>query len=247
MSWSGDIHHNRDCKFLQLPGTPGVTQRPGGLALTERLLVHCSLPEQALIVDIGCGSAATVRFLSATCNYRVVGIDASVRSLKMVNRQEGQPALACGLGHFLPFPGGRVDAVVIECSASIMGDFQALFKEFSRILKPGGYLLVSDLYTRDSHGTQTLRDLKGECYLKHISMQAEIAEVLKQNGFEIRLWEDHSDQLKGYTLQWAMTFCSLGGSKLPQKDSASQPDALDLHLAVSKARLGYYLLVAEKV
>lgn len=247
MSCFGDPRRNQAGEFQQLPGMTGITERPGGLMLTERLIAHCSLPERALIVDIGCGCAATVRFLSVTGNYRVVGIDADVRSLKMVNRLAVKSALACGLGHFLPFPSGRVDAIVTECSASIMGDFQALFKEFSRILKSGGYLLVSDLYTRDPYGTQILRELKGECYLKHLGMQAEIAEVLKQNGFEIRLWEDHSDQLKGYTLQWAMSFCSLGGSKFPPKDSDFQPDPMDLYLAVSKARLGYYLLAAEKV
>jgi SAM-dependent methyltransferase len=217
------------------------------MALTKRLLAHSALAERSLLVDIGCGSGATLQYLSAACNYQAVGVDASLRNLQMAHRQGFDTTLACGVGHFLPFPGAWVDAVLTECSLAIMGNLQALFCEFWRILKPGGYLLASDLYIRKPEGALELRELQGECYLKQISTQAEILEWLNQTGFAIRLWEDHSEQLKGFTLQRALKFCSVDGLKIPPKVSAPRPDPLDLQLALSKARLGYYLLVAEKV
>jgi arsenite methyltransferase len=231
---------------LLKPKTPGNTERPGGIALTERALAQCQLPQQALVVDIGCGNATSVQHLATENGYLAVGVDACDTRLHTVHCQYPDTRLACGLGNQLPLPGGWVDGVLAECSISIMGHFQALFAEFGRILKSGGDLIASDLYARNPQGISMLRSLRGDCYLKNILTQAELFELLGQCGFAIRLWEDHSDQLNGFTMQWAMTFCSASNSKASKSSPVEEPDALDLQLAISKARIGYYLLVAQK-
>jgi len=246
------------CEFSLAASAPAITQRPGGLLLTERALTRCQFARRARIVDIGCGSATTVQHLVAGYDFQAVGIDADAGRLYAAHSHYPETELACGLGNRLPLSDAWADGVMAECSISIMvdrgngsnpdhrGDFQALFNEFRRILKPGGQLIASDLYTRLQPGTLALRHLVGECYLKHVRMQAELFDLLHQCGFEIRLWEDHSDQLKGFSLQWALTFCSRGGSKPRESPAHGLPDAFDLQLAVSKALLGYYLLIAEK-
>lgn len=234
------------CTLRLEPDAPGETQRPGGMALTERALTQCVLPRNAYVVDIGCGSATTVQHLKADYGYFAVGVDANYARLKIARNRRPDTALICGLGSQLPFPNDWVDGVLAECSLSIMGDFSALLGEFRRILKPGGYLIVSDIYARNPQEVDALRSLKGECYLKYILTQAELFDLLDRNDYAIRSWEDHSSHLRGFSLQRAMTFCPASRSKVSRSTSVGEPDALDLQLALSRARLGYYLLTAQR-
>ena len=46
----------------------------------------------------------------------------------------------------LPFADGSFDAVISECAFSVCGDTEKAFSEAHRVLKSGGFLLISDVY-----------------------------------------------------------------------------------------------------
>lgn len=210
----------------------GETLRPGGLNLTERALEICGLPVGAKVLDVGCGTGVTVQYLQQW-GYRAGGVDMSALLLRE-GRQKSQdlPFLQAD-GACLPLADERMDAVLAECSLSVLADTDAALAEFYRLLRRGGYLVVSDVYARNPAGLPLLRALSAAFCLSGAIIQAELVAQLTQLGFELVLWEDHSEVLR-----------QLAGPLLPVKFNGLE--ALDAQLALAKAKPGYFLLIARK-
>jgi arsenite methyltransferase len=220
----------------------GGPLRPGGEDLTERMLSLCELPANAHVLDLGCGTGSTVEHLQAE-GYRTVGLDRSELLLQTgISQHPGLP-LACGWSKFLPVANGSLEAVLAECSLSAMSNLEAVLDECQRVLKPGGRLAISDVYARDPQGLPALRALPLSCGLREAMTQAELAERFRSHGFENLIWEDHSDVLKYLAAQMIL---SHGSMREFWGHSEPAADPLDIQVAIGKAKLGYYLLVAGK-
>lgn len=234
----------------------GGPLRPGGLALTHRLLEWCSWPADALLLEVGCGSGATGAYLREVGFSRVIGIDRSARllcaaQLAYASRapQTGAaggptPALVRGAGQALPFPNAGVDGILAECSLSVIADVDGALAEFARVLRPGSMLALSDIYAREPAGIPALRALPPGCGLREALPQAELTGCLQAHGFAVQAWEDHSQELKTLAAQLIFSHGSLN-----EFWSRSTPAAnpMDMQLAARKARLGYFLLAAKKI
>jgi SAM-dependent methyltransferase len=92
----------------------------------------------ALVLDAGCGSHLTFsREISAFA--RVVGFDLE-RSFETDN--SAAPFAVRADVARLPFPDGRFDAVVSRSVIEHLRDPRQAFRELSRVLRPGGTLMV---------------------------------------------------------------------------------------------------------
>jgi len=225
--------------FSQSTGGP---LRPGGLDLTAHMLKLCELPSAAHVLDVGCGTGSTVEGLRVNGSYRSFGIDRSELLLQTGITLHPNLPLACGWGKALPVAGGVMDAVIGECSLSAMSDMEAVLNEFRRVLRPGGRLALSDVYARNPAGLPSLRALPLSCGLRDALTREDLVARLQAHGFEIRIWEDHSDTLKYLAAQMVLAHGSMS-----EFWSKSEPAAnpLDIQIAISKAKLGYYILVAQ--
>jgi SAM-dependent methyltransferase len=202
------------------------------LALTERALEVCGLPMGARVLDVGCGAGATVQYLQHW-GYRAGGVDLSALLLGEGRRKSSNLLFFQADGAYLPLADGRIDAVLAECSLSVLADTGAALAEFYRLLRRGGYLVVSDVYARNPVGLAALRALPAAFCVSGAVSQAELVAQLTQLGFELVLWEDHSQVLR-----------QLAGPLLPVKFSGLE--ALDAQLALAQAKPGYFLLIARK-
>lgn len=220
----------------------GGQLRPGGVDLTERMLTLADLPAQAHILDLGCGTGSTVDSLLEV-GFRAVGLDRS--ELLLQTGKMSAPALPvlCGWSKSLPLVSGQFDAILAECSLSTMSDLDAVLAECWRVLRPGGRLSVSDLYVRNPEGLPALRALPFSCGMREALTQAELTAQLRAHGFEIVAWEDHSETLKTIAAQMILAHGSLN-----EFWSKSEPQAnlFDLQIAISRAKLGYFVLVAQR-
>ena len=223
----------------------GDTIRPGGIHLTEHAFNLFSLPERSWIVDVACGTGASVQWLREKNGFRVMGVDVSPRMLQAGRQRCSDLPLVCGNSLSLPIASGQVEAILAECSLSLMNDLDGILKEFYRVLRPSGHLIVSDLYLRNPQAADLFQNLPMDFCLKGAKSQSELFNIFKTQGFEILFWEDHTENLKQLTGQLIMTHGSIQGFWC--KSLPDDIDTFELQTAVARAKPGYYLLVARKV
>lgn len=215
----------------------GPTIRPGGLALTNRAADYCGLGPGDRVLDIGCGSGATTVFLTAEYDASVIGIDFSPLLLAEARNQDPTVGLIRGNAMALPIKADGLSAVYCECVCSLLPDAASALKDFYRVLQPGGHLVIADLYWRTPDDMLTADPMAtGGCLAGAVDRHTMVRRI-EAAGFEIDLWEDHSDALKQLAAQLAWAGVSL--TEWWGIDCAS--GSCD-----SGRRPGYCLIVASK-
>ncbi|MFP5258627.1 MAG: DVU_1556 family methyltransferase, partial [Acidobacteriota bacterium] len=124
----------------------GGAIRPGGLTLTERALDLLPFAAGSLLLDCGCGAGATLTRLDDG-GFCALGIDVSpVLAGEAAGRVPGRVLLA-EAGR-LPLGSASFDGVFCECVLSALQNPEAALAEIARVLVPGGFCILSDLYLR---------------------------------------------------------------------------------------------------
>lgn len=221
----------------------GDVIRPGGLTLTDRALGLCRLRARSTILDVGCGPAVTVEHACAALDYHAIGLDPSSVLLQSGRRRNAAIPLIQARGQGLPIADHCLDAILAECSLSLMGNVDHALIEFRRVLRPGGYLVVSDIYARDPGGTAALRRLSIDSCLRSALPQAEIVDRVQAQGFQIGLWEDHTHALKSFAAQLIWSNGSL--AQFWCRAASGRVDPQAAQHAIAQAKPGYYLLIAQ--
>ncbi|MCC7447684.1 MAG: methyltransferase domain-containing protein [Anaerolineae bacterium] len=221
----------------------GDTIRPGGLALTDHALDYCALPAGARVLDVGCGPAASVAHLIEHHHLTALGLDPSAMLLRAGRRRNPALPLVQAYGERLPVAANQFDALLTECSLSVMHDPDRALAEFWRVLRVNGYLILSEMYARNPGSVPALRRLPVDSCLSGAVSQDEVTARVTARGFAVRLWEDHTQALKIFTAQliWAQ-----GSLQQFWCRATARADAADIQTAVAEAKPGYYLLIAQK-
>jgi SAM-dependent methyltransferase len=108
--------------------------------------------EGARILDIGCGLGVYVRKFREFSD-RVCGIDIDPKRLREGARTT--PGLMLAVGEHLPFRAGCFDVVVLNEVIEHVANDAATLHEASRILRPGGRIVIyapNRLYPFETHG-----------------------------------------------------------------------------------------------
>lgn len=208
--------------------TAGLALRPGGVTLTVRALEYCDLPWEATVLDIGCGRGATARLIAAR-GHRVLAVDPSERMLSENKASGVLPVQA--RAEALPLPDGSVDAAFCECVLSVTGQPGKVLAEAARVLRPGGWLAMSDLYLRgggQAHGAFG-------CLSGAASRDVLLAD-LRGAGFVVETFEDHSKLLA--ELAGRLIFSGMSASDLYGCNDGCAGDG-------AKAKHGYFLCMAR--
>jgi len=123
---------------------------PGNRQSTLKALSMCQqLPDSPDILDIGCGTGAQTLVLASATSGKIVALDLIpefLEQLKASIRSQGleQHISVCkGDMNNLPFADQCFDLVWSEGAAYIMGFSNAL-RDWKKLVRPGGYLVVSD-------------------------------------------------------------------------------------------------------
>ncbi len=162
----------------------GADAHPGGSRLTRHLFAALGLTPGAEVVDVACGSGATLRLLRrARCAG--LGVDVEVGAVRAASRH-GLALVADA--HRLPLRSAAYDAAICECALSTMHDPRAAIAEMARVLRPGGGLAVSDV-TADRHGIDaaTLTVLDGLTTARPLHWYAE---TIREADLDVVLVED---------------------------------------------------------
>ena len=151
-----------------------------GMAEINTRLLKTYLPKKSnnTILDAGCGTGAAFAYLSKFGD--VVGVDVSEEALR----------LAQSIGKVkksditsLPFADGTFDVVV--CLDVLyhrwVGDWGKAIREFQRVLRPGGILLLREPAYNWMRGAHDKVD-----FTKHRFTKPEIERELRLNGFRVK-------------------------------------------------------------
>ncbi|MEJ2718290.1 MAG: methyltransferase domain-containing protein [Deltaproteobacteria bacterium] len=218
--------------------------RPGGLALTTRALSYCLFAPGSRLLDIGCGSGVTLHHLHSVHRLVAVGIDPSPQLVAEARRKNPSLPVIRGGGGNLPFCGESFDGAILECTLSLMENPVGALDECRRVLRHGGRIILSDLYARNPAGIPGLRSLSEHCCLRGALDPHELERSLLSAGFEIDLWEDHSDLLKQFAFQFIWTYGSLDNLWVAASQSTSEGE--EVRTSVRESRPGYFLLVGHR-
>ena len=108
---------------------------PGGRSHTRRMLALSGLHSGARILDMGAGDGGAVSLLRSL-GYDAVGMDLEPRSALV---QKGD-MLHTG------FADGGFDGILSQCAFYVSGDVPGALREAMRLLRPGGTLMLSDVF-----------------------------------------------------------------------------------------------------
>ncbi len=103
------------------------------------------------VLDVGCGTGFLLRTLAerAPTADELVGIDAAPGMIEgaKLRENDGRLQFLVGVAEELPFSESTFDLVVSTTSFDHWKDQQAGLLECARVLRPGGHLVLTDLFS----------------------------------------------------------------------------------------------------
>ncbi len=221
----------------------GSAIRPGGMRLTERAISFCRFEANPRLLDVGCGTGATADHLRNKFHYDTIALDTSSSLVGSGDVKARIFPFIQGDARKLPFRDGSMDGIICECVISILEKPDLAFAEFARVIRPEGFLIVSDLYDR-GNGTPYSKDCEDEADCPKNLRSLEATEKLViDNGFEPALWEDHTWYMKELAAQ--LILGGLSADDLGKSIGLAGGDVLRKSCSAPLLP-GYYLLVARK-
>ncbi len=148
------IQRHFDAKAIRYESS-AVLQRQVCEDLLQRIDLTCIKPDK--IIDVGCGTGwGTQGLLNKFKKAKVISLDLSPEMLKQTRKKGGwlrKPELLCADAEDIPLEDESVDLVFSNLMLQWC-DYQKVFTEFKRILKPNGLLMFT------TFGPDTLKELK---------------------------------------------------------------------------------------
>lgn len=120
--------------------------------LFEKYAERLSLPREARVLEVGCGTGATLRMLARRDDFSGLGcgVDQSSYFIETANkfaRDENLGSRAVfqvGDAHNLDFPADTFDAVIAHTLISHVTEPARVLAEMARVVRPGGTVVVFD-------------------------------------------------------------------------------------------------------
>jgi len=199
--------------------------KPGGTAITERAVLHCCFSSCAKLADIGCGNGESVIFIKKRFGCAITGVDIDRARIEALAGDD----FICADAASLPFKDGELDGVLYECSLSKMNEPEMVLAEANRVLKNGGWIMISDFYARGEAAFFT-------GVLGRVERKESLFCKLQTAGFTPDLFEDRTEDMR---CLWGQLILDHG------EDDIYDRLGLDKKI-LQITRCGYALFVARK-
>jgi len=122
-----------------------------GLRVAEDLIRRCGIYENSRVLEVGCGTGFMACRISKEKNCQIQGIDISERMIELARERakkhniEDRATFRIADAKNLPFEDNTFDVVFSQFVISLLDKEKAL-AEFMRVLKPGGFLGLVEIF-----------------------------------------------------------------------------------------------------
>ncbi|HKM00998.1 MAG TPA: class I SAM-dependent methyltransferase [Sedimentibacter sp.] len=227
--------------------TLGDTLRPGGLEITKRALEYCNFNEDDMLLDLGCGKGATIKYLHDSYNIHAKGLDISKSLAEQAKKTNENSEIVISSGENIPFENHLFDGVLAECTLSLMANLEQVIDEVYRILKPKGYFIISDIYAKESGFLEEMNSFSLNTCLRNPHNLENLKNLLTDKGFHILLEEKHDKYIKQLIFKIIFQHESMDNFwNASSGDACSFSDRQKFQESLKKSKLGYFLLITGK-
>lgn len=120
--------------------------------LFDKYAGQLALPPSAQVLEVGCGTGATLRFLARRDDFsgKLFGVDQSLPFIEAASRfaleenVSDRVEFRVGDAHNLEFPPATFDAVIAHTVISHVTEPAAVLREMARVVRPGGTVAIFD-------------------------------------------------------------------------------------------------------
>ena len=186
--WGEHVHHG-----LWLRGNE--TREEAVLQLVDLVAAQAQITSGARVCDIGCGYGATAR-LFAERGAEVTGITISPAQCTVASQMRAGRNPHFVLGDWLTnqLPGDSFDAAFAIESSEHMADKPLFFSQASRVLRPGGRLVVCAWLAADEPSAAAerwlLEPICREGRMPHLGSVGDYETLAQNAGFTLEKFED---------------------------------------------------------
>ncbi len=221
-----------------------------GLAATAELAELAGISADTSVLDVGSGVGGPARFLAATYDCRVTGVDLSepfveaARYLTDRTGLNGQASFQTASALELPFDNGHFDVVLLQHVAMNISNRAQLYREVRRMLKSGGRFATFDvvLNSGEPHYPVPWARTPATSFLL---TAAATRSAIEPAGFRTLVWQDDTEPAKA----WIAQLRASGPSPSPNLGVVMGPDfaqlAANLGRNLMEGRLGIVTAVFE--
>jgi len=223
-----------------------------GIAATVELARLAEVNQHTRVLDAGCGLGGPARYLAATYDCTVLGVDLSpdfIDAAKYLSTRSGlidRTDFQVGDALNLPADGGAFDLVWMQHVAMNIADRDRLYREIHRVLRPGGRLALFDVVARDGEihfPVPWSRTPETSFLLSSAQTRYALATV----GFAVLEWIDDTDLAKAWFRELAASPPTPGGASLGVAMGADFPELVrNLGRNLAEGRVGTLSAVLER-
>lgn len=173
--------------------------------LTDLVIERSGDVTGARVLDVGCGfGLPAFRLAGKASSVQVVGISNNRSQVEGANQRSADLGLADRVtfdhvdAHFLPYEDNSFDVVwVVETLPHL--DRLAALREFNRVVKPGGRVVITDMFLNAQPVPEELaelRDHEAKTAMSPRLLEHDYREVVAQSGLELQELKDISAQTR---------------------------------------------------
>lgn len=232
--------------------------RPGGGELTRYALGAAQVEPGWALLDVGCGDGTAAALAQEEFGLKVTAVDLREESVSQA-KERGVDARVMDASA-LDFSSRSFDVVMMECVFSTLDRQEEAFHEAYCMLRPGGLLILSDLYRRHPDRMRWRREYReamaqfrrprqeGDCEKQEVLPSPYCQDgalvldgldlLLEELGMEKVLFEDRTEDLKVFAGQAILDCGSV--EEWFRRQGGWKP------CACKAKELGYFLMIARK-